>query len=218
MVRRLPRSRGVLQRPIRSAHQGTDRYARSARPMLRWLHDRLLYLDPAPHRNAFLKPFHREQTAEFCSVCHKVHLDVPVNSYRWIRGFNEYDNWQASGVSGQGARSFYYPAQSQRCADCHMPLVDSNDPAAKNGKVRSHRFPGANTALPFVNHDAEQLKTVQAFLRDGQISVDIFGFARVPEAAEAEKSVAAAEPRLSSSFAVGEESMNFGAAAASLTP
>ena len=48
----------------------------------------------------FLKPFMRNQTAEFCSSCHKVHLDVPVNHYRWIRGFNEYDNWQASGVSG----------------------------------------------------------------------------------------------------------------------
>jgi len=35
--------------------------------------------------------------------------DVPVNNYRWFRGFNDYDNWQASGVSGQGARSFYYP-------------------------------------------------------------------------------------------------------------
>ena len=35
----------------------------------------------------------------------------PVNGYRWFRGFNDYDNWQASGVSGQGARSFYYPAE-----------------------------------------------------------------------------------------------------------
>src|SRR5207247_6245245 len=70
--------------------------------------------------------------------------------YRWFRGFNEYDNWQASGVSGQGARSFYYPAKAQKCADCHMPLVASSDPAAKGGKIKSHRFPAANTALPFV--------------------------------------------------------------------
>ena len=108
-------------------------------------HDRLPALDPQPHRETFLKPFHREQTPEFCSSCHKVHLDVPVNSYRWFRGFNDYDNWQASGVSGQGARSFYYPPKSQKCADCHMPLVPSNDPAAKNGMVRSHRFAGAPT-------------------------------------------------------------------------
>src|SRR5712692_4853139 len=193
--------------------------AASENPLLRRTHDALLYLAPEPHRHTFLKPFHREQTAEFCSVCHKVHLDVPVNDYRWFRGFNDYDNWQASGVSGQGARSFYYPPAPQRCADCHMPLVPSNDPAAKNGTVRSHRFPGANTALPFVNHDAQQLRTVETFLRDGQISVDLFGLARGAAPARAPaRGAGTSEPRLSSTFAVGEESMNFGAANASLEP
>ena len=143
--------------------------------LLQWTHDYLLKVDPEPHRDTFLKDFHRKQTPEFCASCHKVHLDVPVNDYRWFRGFNEYDNWQASGVSGEGARSFYYPAKPQKCADCHMPLVAANDPAAKDGKVRSHRFPGANTALPYVNQDDEQLKVTQDFLRDGQVSVDVFG-------------------------------------------
>jgi tetratricopeptide (TPR) repeat protein len=192
--------------------------AASENPMMRRLHDALTYLSPEPHRKTFIKPFHREQTAEFCSACHKVHLDVPVNSYRWFRGFNDYDNWQASGVSGQGARSFYYPAQSQKCADCHMPRVDSDDPAAKDGKVRSHRFPGANTALPFVNHDPVQLKAVQDFLRDGQVSVDVFGITRVAEArAEPNARAPAAEPQISSTFAVGEESASFGAARAAST-
>ena len=144
--------------------------------MLRFLHDRLTYIDPQPHRDTFIKPFHRDQTPEFCSSCHKVHLDVPVNSYRWFRGFNEYDNWQASAVSGQGARSFYYPPQPQTCKDCHMPLVHSSDPAADDGQVKSHRFAAANTALPFVNRDSEQLEAVQRFLKDGQISVDVFGW------------------------------------------
>src|SRR5439155_2357817 len=141
-------------------------------------------------------------------------LDVPVNGYRWFRGFNDYDNWQASAVSGQGARSFYYPAQPQKCADCHMPLVDSADPAAKNGKVRSHRFPGANTALPFVNQDPVQLKIVQDFLRDGQISVDVFGITRAAARAAAAGARAAADgpAQISSTFAVGEESAAFGVA------
>ena len=107
---------------------------------------------------------------------------MPVNGYRWIRGFNEYDNWQASGVSGQGARSFYYLEAPLTCNDCHMPLVRSDDPAAGDGYVRSHRFPGANTALPFVNGDEEQLRIVQDFLRAGQISVDVFGITRAEEA------------------------------------
>src|SRR5262249_52788499 len=134
-------------------------------------------------------------------------------------GFNEYDNWQASGVSGQGARSFYYPAKPQKCADCHMPLVAASDPAALEGKVHSHRFPAANTALPFVNKDEEQLKITRDFLRDGQITVDIFGL--VPgagvEKAE-ERGAAGGEPRLASTFGVGEESSSGGLPRAVLTP
>jgi tetratricopeptide (TPR) repeat protein len=91
-----------------------------------------------------------------------------------------------------------------------MPLVDSNDPAAKNGKVRSHRFPAANTALPYVNKDPVQLKVVQDFLRDGQISVDVFGIVRGAAAAGGE-SVRPDGPQLSSTFAVGEESGSFAA-------
>ena len=186
--------------------------AASENPLLRSLHDKLTNLSPEPHRRTFMKPFHLEQSAEFCSTCHKVHLDVPVNDYRWQRGFNSYDNWQASGVSGEGARSFYYPPVAQTCRDCHMPLVPSDDPAADDGLVRSHRFPGANTALPFVNGDAEQLKAVQDFLRDDQISVDVFGITRVAEAPPSPaQTPRGGEPTLSSTFAVGEESAQFGA-------
>src|SRR6185503_9418675 len=194
--------------------------AASDNPLLQRLHDSLIYLAPEPHRNTFIKPFHREQTAEFCSSCHKVHLDVPVNGYRWFRGFNDYDNWQASGVSGQGARSFYYPPKPQRCADCHMPLVAANDPAAKDGKVRSHRFPAANTALPFVNHDHEQLKVTQAFLQDGVVTVDVFGLVREPEGrgAAPARPAGGAEPRLASTFAQGEESGSFGASEVVVSP
>jgi hypothetical protein len=157
--------------------------AASSNPLLRTLHDRLTELAPRPHRETFLKPFHREQTSEFCSTCHKVHLDEPVNSYRWLRGFNEYDNWQGSGVSGEGARSFYYPSSPQGCGDCHMPLVSSTDPAARDGRVHSHRFAAANTAVPFVNHDTAQLDAVKAFLENGQVTLDLFGIARGASAA-----------------------------------
>jgi Flp pilus assembly protein TadD len=184
----------------------------SENPVLRWAHDYLLNVDPQPHKKTFLKSFHTDQTPEFCSSCHKVHLDIPVNSYRWFRGFNDYDNWQSSGVSGEGARSFYYPAKPQKCADCHMPMVAANDPAAIDGKVHSHRFPGANTALPHVNGDEEQMKVVQDFLRDGQVSIDIFGMVRGEPPQKIEKQIAGSEDqRLASTFAVGEESMNFGA-------
>jgi Flp pilus assembly protein TadD len=176
--------------------------AATQNPVARALHDFLVRLNPEPHRRVFLKPFMRNQTAEFCSSCHKVHLDVPVNHYRWIRGFNEYDNWQASGVSGQGARSFYYPPKPAQCADCHMPLTPSKDQGNINGFVHSHRFPAANTALPIANEDSEQLKITESFLKDKIVSVDIFALS--PARSEL-KDAAFSQSELATTFAVGEE-------------
>ena len=56
--------------------------ATSGKRVLEWAHDFLLRLDPQPHRQTFLKSFHQKQAPEFCSTCHKMHLDVPVNTYR----------------------------------------------------------------------------------------------------------------------------------------
>jgi Tfp pilus assembly protein PilF len=181
--------------------------AASKNPLVRTLHDFLIKLNPEPHRRVFLKPFMRQQTAEFCSSCHKVHLDVPVNHYRWFRGFNEYDNWQASGVSGEGARSFYYPATPQQCADCHMPLEPSSDMGNIAGKVHSHRFPGANTALPTANEDSAQLKVTEDFLTSGALTVDIFALspASTPLKPAPVKTGAGVEHELATTFAVGEE-------------
>ena len=163
------------------------RLVASRNPVLHAMHDYMVRLDPGPHKATMLKPFHRQSRAEFCSACHKVHLDVPVNHYRWFRGFDEYDAWQGSGVSGQGARAFYYPPKSKDCADCHMPLVKSADAANVNGFVHSHRFPAANTAVPFANHDDVQLKATQDFLRAGILTLDIFAAANGGEGPPAEK-------------------------------
>ncbi len=187
--------------------------ATSKNKYIRLLDDFLTNLNPEPHRRTFMKPFMRgSNSPDFCSACHKVHLDIPVNKYRWFRGFNDYDNWQASGVSGQGARSFYYPATSSTCADCHMPLVDSKDPGNKGGKVHSHRFPAANTAVPTANQDQEQLTTVENFLKSGFISVDIFAVSPVDEKAGAAKMIrrAGEGPQLATTMAVGEEAESSG--------
>lgn len=166
------------------------KYVISDNPLLKATTKFLTRLSPDPHRKTFLKPFHTQDTAKFCSSCHKVHLDIPVNNFRWFRGFNDYDAWQASGVSGQGARSFYYPSKDgkpdfKKCVDCHMPLVRSNDAGNKNGFVKSHRFLAANTALPYVYHDKEQLELTQKFLRDGALTIDIFALRREQKGAAA---------------------------------
>ena len=180
----------------------------SKNPWARELHDFVLRLDPEPHRRTFLKPHHQGDASTFCSSCHKVHLDTPVNHYRWLRGFNEYDNWQASGVSGQGARSFYYPEEPMSCNDCHMQLVASEDAGNVDGMVHSHRFAAANTALPVAYDDDEQLQAVVDFLKAAQVTVDLFALVRGEEPAEDDTTPSprpATERQIASTFAVGEE-------------
>jgi Tfp pilus assembly protein PilF len=178
--------------------------ASSHNPLIHAADYALTYLNPEPHRQTFLKPFMRQ--SEFCAACHKVHLDVPVNNYRWVRGFNDYDNWQASGVSGQGARSFYYPPKSQVCADCHMPLVASRDPGNHGGQVHSHRFPAANMALAYVNQDTRQMDTIEKFLKSGFITVDIFAAAPADGSrGQVEMRRRSDSVRANTTFASGEE-------------
>ena len=112
-------------------------FARAESQTLRWLHDKTLRSTPAFHKASMLKPVHH--TPAFCGACHKAHLPQALNDYRWLRGQNHYDSFLQSGISGHSARSFYYPDQAASgCASCHM----------KNKGAPTHRFPGANTALP----------------------------------------------------------------------
>ncbi len=178
-------------------------WATSDNRLVEAVHDFVVHLNPEAHRRAFLKPALRDQAGEFCSTCHKVHLDEPVNGYRWIRGFNDYDNWQASGVSGQGARSFYYPPAPQTCTDCHMPEVESDDPGSRDGFAHSHRFPAANTALPIANDDPAQLEATIDFLRNDIVSVDIFAISSAGPLDASDTGLLTGE--LSTTFAVGEE-------------
>jgi len=71
-----------------------------------------------------------------------------------------------------------------------------------NGFVHSHRFPGANTAVPTANEDAAQLKLTEGFLKSGALTVDIFA---VSPAQAPLKSGATSQSELATTFAVGEE-------------
>jgi len=173
--------------------------------------DFMTYLNPEPHRKTFIKPFMQKDAAQFCSPCHKVHLDIPVNNYRWFRGFNDYDNWQASGF-GEGARSFYYPPEGKTCTGCHMELEPSKELGSQAGRGHSHRFAAANTSLAAANKDAAQMEAEQKFLTSGFITVDIFAASPVKENAKQTNMIrrAATGPRLSSGNAVGEEAEQSG--------
>ncbi len=147
--------------------------------------DLLIKSKPDVHKADMLKPVFR--TSEYCGTCHKVSLDTPVNRYRWIRGQNEYDNHQDSGVTHSNARTWYLPPVTKTCQDCHMPLVDApkGDVSAKNGKVKSHLFIGPNTALPHIRGDKETIAQIEAFLKEAKMRVDVFAVKQGDRLAEA---------------------------------
>jgi tetratricopeptide (TPR) repeat protein len=157
-------------------------FAYSTNRFLQYLNQQLVKAKPEFHKKTFLKPFMR--TAEFCSTCHKVSIPQELNKYKeFLRGQNHYDTYLLSGVSGHGARSFYYPEKAvQNCAGCHMPLQVSEDFGANffnptNASTRfihSHLFPAANTGIAKIRGDTESMKAEQDFLK-GTLRVDIFG-------------------------------------------
>lgn len=155
-------------------------FAKSENRALQFINNTLVKAKPSFHKQTFLKPFHK--SAEFCSTCHKVHLPKELTHYKdFLRGQNHYDTYLLSGVSGHGARSFYYPEQAQaNCNGCHMPLQESRDFGAKlfagatKPSIHNHLFPAANTAVAWFRDEPSVVRAHQEFLRE-VLRVDIFG-------------------------------------------
>jgi hypothetical protein len=115
---------------------------------------------------------------EYCAACHKQFIDQEVNRVGWVQLQNQYDNWAASHWNHKGdART------TVECRECHMPLVDSNDPAAGDSmdynrspddhKHRSHRFLAANNFVPALLHLDGADKQIQLTVNWLQGHVDI---------------------------------------------
>ena len=125
------------------------------------------------HKRAVMRPLYK--TAEFCGGCHKAAIPKMVNDYKWLRTFSTYDEWQQSSWSTETPMTFYTKKAPSGCQTCHMPREAANDVAAHEGTVASHRWLGADTAVAVQYGYDEQLKKLQAFLKEDQLQVDIFG-------------------------------------------
>ena len=65
-----------------------------------------------------------------------------------------------------------------------MPRVEAQtDYAAKNHQLASHRWPGANTAIPFLYGYADQMKVTEAFLKDA-LAIDLFALRKIESGKE----------------------------------
>ncbi|QDV64037.1 multiheme c-type cytochrome [Crateriforma conspicua] len=150
---------------------------------LQSLNELMVQAKPAFHKREMLKPFHK--TDQFCGTCHKVFLPGELTQYKeFLRGQNHYDSYLLSGVSGHGARSFYYPEVAQtNCNGCHMPPMASDGFGARYSDeleslaVHNHHFPSANSALSHWFGDTDGIAAHEKILK-GSLRVDLFGIRR----------------------------------------
>ncbi|MDX1672701.1 MAG: hypothetical protein R3211_10195, partial [Balneolaceae bacterium] len=113
--------------------------------------DFLIRAYPKKHIETYQRPLFK--TPEFCASCHKQFIDENINNVGWVQLQNQFDNWRKSRWNHPRE-----PMKTIECRECHMPLVDSFDPASgdpldynrstDDGKHRSHRFLGANQFVP----------------------------------------------------------------------
>lgn len=142
------------------------------------------------HDKAVMRPLYK--TAQFCGACHEAAIPRELDDYRWLRAIPLYDEWQGASFTKQSPLPFYRKDTVSTCQTCHMTLeaVSSglSEPAAKDGKILSHRWLGGNTLIPAYYHFDEQAKMLADFLKNGPDGKGVFNvdiFALEKESAEA---------------------------------
>ncbi|MEX0769592.1 MAG: multiheme c-type cytochrome [Balneolaceae bacterium] len=142
----------------------------------KWINDFLIRAYPQQHVDSFDRGMFK--SAEYCSSCHKQFIDEQINNVGWVQLQNQYDPWKESHWFTEGS-----PITTIECRECHMPLVDSFDPASgdemdynrtpDDGKHRSHRFLGSNQFVPTLLDlpgAEEHVKQIEKWLR-GEIKI-----------------------------------------------
>jgi len=85
-----------------------------------------------------------------CGSCHRAHLGPSMGAAGHLPGMDDLGAWSRSPWSGSvGEDPELAPLPRRRCPSCHMPgeAAPQGDLAAFRGRIRSHRFPGAQTDL-----------------------------------------------------------------------
>lgn len=138
----------------------------------RRLHRLWVRLDPGSHRRAYGSSAARPAAA--CASCHRGWLDAERGAHAFFEVLDEVGPWQESAHSGESVSRHLEPVPARDCVDCHMPRAGEPGAASGDFDFRSHRFPGAQTALAAWRDDAEQLAAVEQMLRSSRVDLDLF--------------------------------------------
>jgi hypothetical protein len=137
----------------------------------RTVHNYLVRLNPTLHRHEMARAPLRQP--ELCAACHAQFMEKVMNDWGWVKMQDDYTAWLNGPFSGQSKHTFAR-GDVTRCQDCHFPMVRAADPSADtHGLVRSHRSPGANTAIPYIDNDLEHVRIITEFLQSNKVTVSI---------------------------------------------
>ncbi len=164
------------------------------------------------------------RTPEFCAACHKQFIPEALNRFGLSPGQNQYDEWRNSHWHVEGSD------RDLSCRDCHMRLVDSEDPGAGEGgdvrrspgdrKHRHHGTIATNVLMPEVlklEGWQEHVRLTREWIRGDTVlpeiahlwekgpvaDVDILGPDSIPEGGELKLRVLVTNRKVGHNFSTG---------------
>ncbi len=165
----LPHVKGVASYLFKPAQDYL--FANSNYSFLTRINNLLINVKPEQHKADLGNPLLKK--SKVCASCHSQFMDKEMNGWGWVKMQDEYSAW-LKGPFSNHSDSQFSNATAKRCQDCHMPLMNTDDPSTdKNQQIRSHQFFGANTFLPILRGDQEQLDATVNFLQSNKLRVSI---------------------------------------------
>ena len=120
------------------------------------------------------------RTPEFCAACHKQFIPEALNRFGLVEGQNQFDEWRNGHWHSED------PESDLSCRDCHMRLVESQDPgrgeagdrrrAVDDRRHRHHGFIATNNFMPAVlglPHSEEHVRLTEAWMRGETVLPEI---------------------------------------------
>ncbi|RMH16613.1 MAG: hypothetical protein D6698_09450 [Gammaproteobacteria bacterium] len=135
------------------------------------LHNFLIRIDPKAHVKEMSHP--ALSSPKLCATCHVQFMDKDMNGWGWVKMQDQYHSWLNGPFSGHSEQTFENEA-TKRCQDCHFQPVPGDDPSAsREGMIVSHQTPGANSLIPWLNGNHNQMDLVRRFLQNGKVRIHI---------------------------------------------
>lgn len=145
-------------------------FEHATHPIPQRIRNMIIRLHPTQHKEMMGNEIINDP--KLCASCHEQFMDKSMNNWGWVKMQSEYTNWLQSPFSGQNQENERH-SSVYRCQDCHFEKVPGNDPASSTGMISSHRSLGANTILPLLAGDSEQLEATKRFLQSAKLRVNI---------------------------------------------